>query len=138
MEMGATVLSAQNPMASELLMNPVVNDAVMIVEGQGTVQRTTRNIQRYCAREIQSLNEEKRIRSVVPTGENESDDEHHSTASSNEYMNDDTVEIIEPMSDEEFNLRKQFIIRNYDEEMKILKRQLVDDDNNVPPLAIFI
>ena len=117
-------------MASELLMNPVVNDAVMIVEGQQTVQRTTRNIQRCCAREIQSLNEEKRIRSVVPTGENESDDEYHSTASSNESMNDDTVEIIEPMSDEEFNLRKQFIIRNYDEEMKILKRQLVDDDNN--------
>ena len=99
MEMGATVLSAQNPMASELLMNPVENDAVMIVEGQQTVQRTTRNIQRCCAREIQSLNEEKRIRSVVPTGENESDDEYHSTASSNESMNDDTVEIIEPMSD---------------------------------------
>lgn len=130
MEMGVTVLSAQNPMASELLMNPVVNDAVMIVEGQRTVQRTTKNIQRCCAREIQSLNEEKRIRSVVPTGENESDEEYHSTVSSNESMNDDTVEIIEPMSDEEFNLRKQFIIRNYDEEMKILKRQLVDDDNN--------
>ena len=34
MDMGATVLSAQNPMASELLMVPVVNDGVMIVENQ--------------------------------------------------------------------------------------------------------
>ena len=29
MDMGATVLSAQNPMASELLMVPVVNDGVL-------------------------------------------------------------------------------------------------------------
>ena len=37
MVMGATVLSAHNPMASELLMVPAVNDGTMVVDDQEMV-----------------------------------------------------------------------------------------------------
>ena len=113
--MGATVLSAQNPMASELLMVPVVNDGVMVVEGQETVPRTSRNIQIHCAREINSLNKEKEERSVVTeANEDENVVEIGENTDNNEQNVDDhstsqeTVSQMEPMTDEEYNMRKQF------------------------------